>query len=137
VFVDNVQFGLAEEAAILGDFDADGDVDADDIKFYTTNLDQPASFNPEMDLNGDDVIDLADHDLHVSTLVQTNSLSGTVIGDINFDGMVDVLNDAFVLIANLGSSDACYTEGDLNANGSVDVLGDAFRLIGNLGVSVP
>lgn len=137
VFVDNVQFGLAEEPAILGDFDADGDVDADDIKFYTTNLDQPASFNPEMDLNGDDVIDLADHDLHVSTLVQTNGLSGTVIGDINFDGTVDVLNDAFVLIANLGSSDACYTEGDLNANGSVDVLGDAFRLIGNLGVSVP
>ena len=137
VHVDNVQFGLEEEPTILGDFDTDGDVDVDDINFYTNNLGQPASFNPDMDLNNDQLINLADHDLHVSTLVQTNGLSGTVIGDINFDGTVNVLGDAFALIANLGFSDVGYGQGDLNADGRVDVLGDAFRLISNLGMSAP
>ena len=62
-------------------------------------------------------------------------LSGTVIGDMNLDGIVDVLGDAFVLIGNLGQTGVGYAEGDLNADGRVDVLGDAFRLIGNLGQS--
>ncbi|MDA8563299.1 hypothetical protein N9L06_02485 [Mariniblastus sp.] len=72
----------------------------------------------------------------MNTLVQTNGLSGTVIGDVNFDGTVNVLGDAFTLIANLGSSGVGYWQGDLNADGRVDVLGDAFRLISNLGMSV-
>lgn len=137
VFADNVQFGLEAEPTILGDFDADGDVDVDDINFYTNTLGQPASFNPDMDLNNDQVIDLTDHDLHVNTLVQTNGLSGTVVGDINFDGVVNVLGDAFALISNLGSSGVGYAQGDLNADGLVNVLGDAFRLISNLGTSAP
>lgn len=137
VHVDNIQFGVEEADSILGDFDADGDVDVDDINYYTNNLGQPASFNPLMDLNNDEVISLADHDLHVNTLVQVNGQSGTFIGDINFDGIVDVLGDAFVLIGNLGSSGLGYADGDLNADGLADVLGDAFRLIGNLGQSVP
>ena len=134
VFVDNVEFGTSA-VAVLGDFDADGDVDVDDINFYTNNLGKPASFNPEMDLNNDGVITLADHDLHVHTLVQANGLSGTVVGDVNFDGIVDVVVDAFVLVSNLGSSGVGYAQGDLNADGLVDVVGDAFRMISNLGLS--
>lgn len=138
VFVDNVQFGLEEEPAILGDFDADGDVDADDINFYTNNLNQSASFNPDMDLNNDGSITLADHDLHITTLVQANGFSGTLLGDLNLDRIVNVLDDAFAMIANLGATNGVgYGEGDLNADGSVNVLIDAFILISNLGQSAP
>ena len=121
----------------LGDFDRDGDVDADDVDFYNGNLGQPASFNPELDLNNDGMITLADHDQHVTTLVETsNGEVGALLGDINLDGDVDVLGDAFILVANLGSSNSVgYADGDLNANGAVDVVDDVFRLIANLGQS--
>ena len=72
--------------------------------------------------------------MHITTLVQTaNELTGTFVGDINLDGSVDVLGDAFALISNLGSSDTGYAGGDLNADCMVNVLGDAFVLISNLG----
>jgi hypothetical protein len=55
-------------------------------------------------------------------------------GDANLDGMVNVLNDAVILIANLNlSGNTSWGQGDFNADGAVDVLGDAFILIGNLG----
>ena len=55
------------------------------------------------------------------------------LGDLNLDGTVDVLGDAFILIGSLGSSVLSYAQGDIDLNGTVDVLGDAFILIGNLG----
>jgi hypothetical protein len=124
-------------AAVPGDFDRDGDVDTDDIDFYNGNLSQLASFNPELDLTGDGTITLADHDLHVTTLVQTsNGETGAIIGDTNLNGVVDVLNDAFALVGSLGNSGPLgYAAGDLNADSVVNVLGDAFRLVGNLGLS--
>ena len=87
-------------------------------------------------------------------------------GDFNLDGRVDVLNDAFILVGNLGSPGG-FTEGDLNGDGFVDqvdlfhfvefgligtenvipgdangdgvvdVLGDAFLIVGNLGTETP
>lgn len=120
---------------LTGDFDLDGDVDADDIDFYGGNIGQPAQGSlAAIDLDGDGTITLDDHSLHVTQLVQTsNGGTGTFLGDINLDGVVDVLGDAFVLIGNLGSSSAGWAQGDLNADQLVDVLGDAFILIGNLG----
>ena len=122
---------------VPGDFNRDGDVDADDIDFYSGNLGQPASFNTELDLNNDGTITLDDHDLHVTTLVETfNGETGALLGDINLDGSVNVLGDAFILVANLGNAGPFgYTAGDLNADGMVNVLGDAFRLVANLGLS--
>lgn len=132
-----VLFGRVTPELSLGDFDRDEDVDADDIDFYGGNLDQPASFNPELDLNNDGMITLADHDQHVTTLVQTsNGETGALLGDINLDGSVDVLVDAFILVANLANEGPHgHADGDLNADSVVDVLGDAFRLIGDLGQS--
>ena len=55
-------------------------------------------------------------------------------GDANLDGRVDVLGDAFTLVANLGTtSGAGWTDGDFSADGIVNVLGDAFILVANLG----
>ena len=123
---------------LAGDFDMDDDVDADDIDFYSGNLGMPAMDNlAQLDLNGDNVVTLADHDLHVMTLVQINGVqSGTLIGDINLDGQVDVLGDAFILISSLGTNATGWASGDLNADQTVDVLGDAFLLVNNLGQSI-
>ena len=119
------------------DFDADGDVDVDDIDFYIGNLDQPATGDfAQLDLDGDGDVTLADHNLHVTTCVVTsNGVTGALLGDVNLDGTVDVLNDAFALIANLGSTATSHSQGDLNADALVNVLGDAFLLIGQLGQS--
>ena len=121
---------------VLGDFDDDMDVDADDVDFYNGNVGQPASFNTKLDLNNDGTITLADHNLHVMTLVMTsNGVTGALLGDVNLDGMVDVLNDAFILVGSLGQSVTSRSQGDLNADGAVDVLNDAFILVGQLGQS--
>jgi len=58
-------------------------------------------------------------------------------GDANRDGVVDVLNDAFALVGNLGSTtNLAWADGNFNGDGSVSVLGDAFTLVGNLGQDV-
>lgn len=58
-------------------------------------------------------------------------------GDANLDGKVDVLNDAFALVSNLGTTGgATWAQGDFNGDGNVDVLGDAFILVSRLGQSV-
>ena len=123
--------------AILGDFDRDGDVDIDDLDRYNRNLDLIVADNPDVadiDLDNNGVIDSADFEQHFRTLVETsNGGVGTEAGDINLDGVVDVLGDAFELVNNLGSTATSWSQGDLNADGVVDVLGDAFILIGSLG----
>ena len=79
-------------------------------------------------------------DAEAAPLVQqTNAAipADTIPGDTNFDGQVDVLNDAFALVGNLGTtSGAVWQDGDFNGDGAVDVLNDAFVLVGNLGTSV-
>ena len=122
------------QASTPGDFDGNGIVDLIDVDFYNGNIGQPASFNEELDLDGSGTIDEDDLALHVETLVQTsNGVVGTAVGDINLDGAVDVLGDAFILVGSLGSGATSWSEGDLNADQTVNVLGDAFALVGNLG----
>ena len=126
--------------AEVGDFSISGNIDDTDVDFYTGQLGQAVNFESEfreLDLDGDGLITLNDHDLHVNTLVETSlGTQGTLIGDLDLDGQVDVLGDAFVLIGNLNSGGTFgYGDGDLNADGSVDVLNDAFRLLENLGLS--
>ena len=127
---------LRSPSGLLGDFDLDGDVDADDIDFYARNLDRPALGSlAQLDLDDSGTIDREDLRIHVEDLVQTsNGQTGTFFGDANLDGTVDVLNDAFVLVGNLGEDENVgFSDGDFNLDGEVDVLDDAFILVGNLG----
>ena len=128
---------VAVPEPITGDFDADGNVDGDDVDFYIGNLDQPATGDlAQLDLNGDGNVTIADHDLHLTTLVVTsNGVTGALLGDVNLDGGVDVLADAFALVENLGQSVTSHSQGDLNADGVVTVLRDAFILVNQLGQS--
>ena len=63
----------------------------------------------------------------------SNGQTGTFRGDLNCDGTVNVLGDAFILIGSLGNAVSTYSAGDINLDGVVNVLGDAFLLIANLG----
>jgi len=122
---------------VLGDFNADGVVDLADLDQYNGNIGAAATGAlAALDLNNDGVVGADDFTQHYETLVETsNGLSGTLAGDLNLDGTVDVLGDAFALVSNLGGAATSWAQGDINGDGAVDVLGDAFALIGNLGRS--
>lgn len=137
--VDHLPLVVDYEVApiILGDFDDSGVVDATDIDFYQGNISLPAIDELlQLDLDGDGLVTLDDHQFHIENLVQTsNGETGTFLGDLNLDGTVDVLGDGFILIANLGSSGLGYSSGNLNADFTINVLGDAFVFVANLGRS--
>jgi hypothetical protein len=140
LFLDNVAFSsgfVFDTPGILGDFDGDGDVDLADLDQYNQNLGQPATGElAALDLNGDGTVGADDFQQHYSTLVETsNGGKGTALGDVNLDGVVNVLGDAFALVGNLNNPATSWSQGDLNADGAVNVLGDAFGLVGNLGAN--
>ena len=60
-----------------------------------------------------------------------------IVGDANLDGSVDVLVDAFVVVANLNTTtDLGFLAGDFTGDGQVTVVDDAFILVANLGRDV-
>ena len=142
----------------LGDFDADGDADLEDLDDYINQFDDPEEATlaagalaegplAALDLDGNGTVEAADFMQHYTTLVETsNGQVGTFAGDTNLDGTVDVINDAFNLVANLGrpaailnddgeeeDNDFSWAFGDLNADRSIDVIEDAFLFIADLG----
>lgn len=149
VFVDNLNTGFFDLSTayngisitlvsdLPGDFDENGVVDCDDLDGYVGSLGEDAiGALAALDLDGNGTLDATDANTHIMTLVETtNGQVGTFLGDVNCDGNVNVLGDAFALVENLGSTVTTYGEADLNFDGMVNVLGDAFILVGNLGMS--
>ena len=121
----------------LGDFDGNGVVDCADFDGYIGNIGSAAAGAlSRLDIDSNGTLSEADADLLATTLVvTTNGVTGTVRGDLNCDGQVNVLGDAFSLVGSLGTSVTTYGAGDANFDGTVSVLGDAFILIGALGFS--
>jgi len=119
------------------DFNGDGSIDCDDIDQYAGNLGFPATGHLAiLDLIADGSINTNDFTFMVESLVTTsNGRTGTFMGDLNCDGQVNVLGDAFILVGNLGTTVMRYSAGDINLDGRVDILGDAIALVGNLGSS--
>ncbi len=119
----------------FGDNNGDANVDVDDINAFADVLNESALFNRCFDVVEDGMITLEDHDALIEFAVElANGQRGTSIGDINLDGVVDILNDGFTLVGNLGLPGPFgYQDGDLNADRQVDVLGDGFRFLANFG----
>jgi hypothetical protein len=105
--------GFYETPSNDGDFDGDGDLDCADIN--ALNADAASGTNsPQYDVTGDGVVDLADVQHWIV------SLRGTLMGDANLDGSVDV-SDFNIWNSNKFQASTDWCSGDFTANGSVDV----------------
>jgi hypothetical protein len=124
--------GTAPQGGVTGDFDGDGDVDADDIDLLMANLGgDPAVY----DLTSDGVVDQADVDEWVFNIVPIGENVGTVYGDFNLDGEVNA-GDLALLATNYGTvGDWGWATGDGNGDGNVDA-GDLAMLATNYGTVV-
>jgi len=105
----------------LGDFDGDGDVDADDIDLLCANIGgDPATY----DLDGDGDVDEDDLLVLIETLTEwdngVDSGVGTFRGDFNLDGVVD-LTDLQIMKASFGSGGHGYAAGNANCDSVVDL----------------
>ena len=131
----NIGLGDLPEPSVLGDFDGDGDVDLADLDQYNGNIGATLIGTLiDLDLNGDGNVEANDFIQHYTDLVETsNGGKGTFAGDSNLDGTVDVLSDAFALVASLGGFATSWSQGDFNADETVDVVNDAFAMIASLG----
>ena len=105
----------------LGDFDGDGDVDADDIDLLCANIGgDPATY----DLDGDGDVDEDDFIVLIETLTEwdndVTSGVGTFRGDFNPDGVVD-LTDLQILKQSFTLSGIGYAAGNANCDSLVDL----------------
>ncbi|TWT87523.1 hypothetical protein Mal64_30640 [Pseudobythopirellula maris] len=120
-------------AALLGDTDSDGDLDADDIDTLYANLGSGDSLF-DLDMDGG----LADQQ-DVDTLVHT--ILGTEYGDLNLDKQIDIY-DISTVSGSFGLGGG-WAGGDMNGDSVIDI-GDYSTVSGNFGfvassnaVSVP
>ena len=97
----------------LGDFNQDGMVDCADLDGYINNIDTAAIGDlAALDIDRDGTLSEDDANTHITTLVVTsNGVMGTFPGDLNCDGSVSVLGDAFILVANLNDDVASVLAG--------------------------
>jgi len=116
---------IAAWAALIpdpGDFDVDGDVDADDIDALSAALLANSDFFI-YDLNEDTVVNALDKDYLIQTIL------GTDYGDANLDGSVSI-GDVGILANNFGATGVGWAQGDFNGDGDVTV-GDIGILANN------
>ena len=102
-----------------GDFDGDGDMDADDIDILCANM--GGDLDP-YDLNSDGVVDEDDMVFHVETLIEydtdgdgTPDGVGTYLGDFNLDGVVNA-TDLQLMKGTFGTTGVGYAGGNANCD---------------------
>jgi hypothetical protein len=108
-------------AGRLGDFDGDGDIDADDIDALGAAI-QAGSTDTEFDMDGDGDVDSDDFAFHVHNLVDTalGEGTGTAFGDFNLDGLVGILD--LGLLGDGYNSTNGWANGDANGDGTIGIL---------------
>ncbi len=95
---------------LIGDFSGNGQLDHQDINLLTLAVFEN---DDSFDLTGDGRADQADIEEWIV------NLKGTVLGDANLDGFVDI-SDFNTWNSNKFSSVAEWCSGDFNGDGSVD-----------------
>ena len=114
-------------AALLGDFDQDGSLDADDIDQLSLQL-RTTPDNRSFDLNNDATLSQADREVWV------RDLANTFFGDADMDGDVDFA-DFLTLSENFGSPDhrsRGWSQGDFDGDREVG-FPDFLALSANFG----
>ena len=100
--------------AVLGDFDSDGRLTAEDIDFLTEQIGFPLSAaNSVFDLNGDGAVTLRDRQFWVENVFETR------LGDVNLDGRIDE-RDSEQIRESLFTLDTGWATGDVNGDGLTD-----------------
>ena len=124
-----------------GDFDGDGDVDADDIDELCDNM---GSANPAYDLDDgsgtgtpDGVVDANDFLYEIEHLVELSDgvRVGTKAGDFNLDGLVNA-TDLAIMNPSFGFSGVDYAAGNANCDDVVNAT-DLAILDVNFGYVAP
>ncbi|HDZ21643.1 hypothetical protein LCGC14_0315830 [marine sediment metagenome] len=129
-----------EDLGPPGDFDGDGDIDADDVDILCANMGgDPATY--DVDEDGD--VDEDDMIVLIETLVElTDGVRvGTERGDFNLDGLIDGTDLALMKTA-FGLPGQNYADGNANCDAFVDgtdlaILKTNFGFIAPTGGAVP
>ncbi len=105
---------------IDGDFDDDGDYDCEDVNALTSAVAHGGSVS-QFDLNGDNVLSIADVDVWRAEAGEVNLGPGQVYlpSDANLDGYVDG-QDFIAWNTHKFTSTSAWCSGDFNADGFVD-----------------
>jgi len=106
-------FGTPDLGPALGDFDADGDLDVEDVDALTSTIASGIQ-NIAFDMTGDAAVTFADLNEWVVIL------KGTSFGDMNLDGAVDSVDFA-IWNAHAFRHETLWSSGDVNANGATDL----------------
>ncbi|MCA9151834.1 MAG: lamin tail domain-containing protein, partial [Planctomycetales bacterium] len=110
--------GRATFAAVIGDFDGDGQTNVTDITLLFNELQSPTPDGSRFDLNADGVINEADRDILVLDII------GTTYGDADLDYVFDSRD--FVRLFQIGEyedgipNNSTWDEGDWNGDGEFD-----------------
>ncbi len=135
-------FTVVVPPATLGDFDDDGDIDADDIDNLCANM--GGAIDPyDVDEDGD--VDADDMTYLIENLVEwdngVDSGVGTWQGDFNLDGVVNA-TDLAIMKGTFGTSGVGYAGGNANCDTVVNatdlaILKGTFGLVAPTGGGVP
>ncbi len=102
------------------DFDGDGNCDVADIDLLGKEI-IAGTNNPDFDLTGNEIVDLADQDRWRADAAAKNGFAEPYLnGDANLDGSV-LVGDLNAVGTNWQSSPDPWSSGDFNADGIVDV----------------
>jgi len=133
-----LQLEIIAPPAAPGDFNEDGDIDADDVDILCANM--GGDLDP-YDLNSDGVVDEDDMIFHIENLIEydtdddgTPDGQGTYVGDFDLNGVVNA-TDLQLMKGTFGTSGVGYANGNANCDTVVNAT-DLQILKGTFGSSV-